>query len=446
MSGGCFKKSNFPRVLFISSHAFNHVSGGGITFSNLFRGWASDCLATVHNDLEPVSIDVCSRYYKLSPIEIDLSFPFNQLPRGKREATHGQNDDSPPMPGTPRASIVRQLALAVLGDRLPERAVLTPALESWIAEFKPELIYTILGTGGLMDLIEAVRIRFNLPLTVHVMDDWMNTSGKGLLGRREMRRMKRQAEQFFEVAALRLGISPAMCDAYENRYGVPFQAFQNTVDVSKWSSLARPYNAAGNPADILYVGSIFPTAQLSSLIDACHAVAQLNEEGTAATLTIASPAAQASRYHSRLAIHPNIRIVDTIIDDQTFFERIGVADMLLLPVNFDDETRTYIRYSMPTKVPAYLVSGTPILAYGPSGVAQIDYARQNDWALVVDQPGTEGIKNGMRELLEDAPLRQRLRTNARRCATQNHDSAVVRQDFQTALCDAAENDHRGKIS
>ncbi len=437
---------SYPRVLFITSHAFNHMSGGGITFSNLFRGWAADCLATAHNDPEPVSSDVCSRYYKLSHDELDLSFPFNQLSRSRRETTHERIDGSPPMFGATRGSIIRQLALAVLGDRFPERAALTPALESWIADFNPDLLYTILGTGGLMNLIEAVRTRFDLPLVVHVMDDWMNTPGKGLLGRPEMRRMKRQAEQFFDVAALRLGISPAMCDAYENRYGVPFQAFQNTVDVSKWSSLARPENTVGNPADILYVGSIFPTAQLSSLIDACHAVAQLNEEGNAATLTIASPAAQAGRYHNLLAVHPSVRIVDTITDDQTFFERIAAADMLLLPVNFDDDTRTYIRYSMPTKIPAYLTSGTPILAYGPSGIAQIDYARDADWALIVDQPGIEGLKNGMRELLENTVMRQRLSMNATQCAAHNHDSSVVRRDFQAALCDAAENDHRKEVS
>ena len=39
-----------PRILFVTSAAFNGITGGGITFSNLFRGWPQDRLFTVHND------------------------------------------------------------------------------------------------------------------------------------------------------------------------------------------------------------------------------------------------------------------------------------------------------------------------------------------------------------------------------------------------------------
>src|SRR6266478_6106911 len=60
----------FPRVLFITPATFNHVSGGGITFSNLFRGWPRDRIATVHNDATPVTTDICERYYRLSEREI----------------------------------------------------------------------------------------------------------------------------------------------------------------------------------------------------------------------------------------------------------------------------------------------------------------------------------------------------------------------------------------
>lgn len=435
----------FPRALIISPNAFNHVSGGGVTFSNLFQGWPSDRLATIHNDPEPVSDDICSRYYFLDRDEIDLIFPFNHLRQASRRTTQKPPAEGHGTPSTGKDSLIRRAALSVLGDRLPERARLTPTLENWIAEFKPDFVYTVLGTGGVMDLIEAVRSRFDLPLVVHVMDDWMNTTGKGLLGCHELRRTRQQAEQFFKIADLRLSISPAMCEAYDRRYGVPFQAFQNTIDVSKWVSTARQGNEVGQPADILYIGSIFSVAQSSSLIDACHAVAELNDQGKEVTLTIASPAVQAARYRDRLMVHPNIKIVGTIADDQAFFQRISAADVLLLPVNFDEETRTFIRYSMPTKVPAYLTSGTPILAYGPSGVAQIDYAKQGDWALIVDQPGVESLATGIRRLLEDDSLRQHLSRNAMKCAAQNHDSAVVRRDFQSALCSVVRKYQRKAI-
>ncbi|MEC7292569.1 MAG: hypothetical protein VXV73_03625, partial [Actinomycetota bacterium] len=39
----------------------------------------------------------------------------------------------------------------------------------------------------------------------------------------------------------------------------------------------------------------------------------------------------------------------------------------------------------PTKVPPYLISNTPIIAYGSNQVAQIKYALDHEWAHVVDK-------------------------------------------------------------
>src|SRR3546814_20737257 len=77
-----------PRVLFVTPHAFNRVTGGGITFSSLFRGWPADRLATAHSDPEPTSDDVCRLYFRLGPAQIDYVWPISCL----RRAGPGQNE------------------------------------------------------------------------------------------------------------------------------------------------------------------------------------------------------------------------------------------------------------------------------------------------------------------------------------------------------------------
>jgi glycosyltransferase involved in cell wall biosynthesis len=124
---------------------------------------------------------------------------------------------------------------------------------------------------------------------------------------------------------------------------------------------------------------------------------------------------------------------------------IAQADALLLPVNFDAATVRYIRYSMPTKVPAYLFSGTPILAYGPAQVAQIRYAKECDWALVVEQQGVAPLAAGLRRLLADGALRGRLSENARRTARERHDALRVRTQFQGLLAQAASGGRSGAL-
>ena len=92
---------------------------------------------------------------------------------------------------------------------------------------------------------------------------------------------------------------------------------------------------------------------------------------------------------------------------------------------------------MPTKVPAYLSSGTPILVYGPRGVAQVDYAADFDWGLVVSERNDGQLAEALRTILSDMPLRESLRSRAQAVARDRHDAGTVRSRFQQALIDAA---------
>lgn len=430
---------DFPRLLFVTPHAFNHRTGGGIAFSNLLRGWPADRLATVHNDDEPVSDDVCRNYFKLGPPELDLAEPFASMRRFMRSTPAASTPpaEAARTPPPPLAGIKR-LGRGLLGDGLPERSQLTPRLARWIADFRPEVLYTILGTNGMMALIEAIRDRFRLPLVVHIMDDWPAALHRhGLLARRERAIMEDRLARLFGDAAECIAISPAMAVAYAKRYGRPFRHFQNTVDVAHWRSSAKTDLTVKPPAEVLYIGSIFPTAQLESLVDCAQAVAALNQAGYPMRLSIATQPHQAARYHQRLAIHPTIRIEDTIADDDAFYARLAAADALLVPVNFDAESIRFIRYSMPAKLPAYMVSGTPILVYGPRDTAQVQYADADKWGHVVATRDRAALSTGIRTVLEDDVLRRRVREAATAAAIRNHDAATVRPAFQSVLAGAS---------
>ncbi len=410
-------ETTFPRVLFITSAAFNHVSGGGITFSNLFRFWPKDRIATIHNDATQVTTDICERYYRLSEREI-TTWPI--LARLRANAASRTAAKSLAAAGAQPGALHR-LKTAVFGDGLPERGILSSPLAVWIAAFRPDIIYTILGSTGMMALIEQVQRRFELPLVVHFMDDWQSAIHRGgVLSAVQRRHMHALIARLVASASLRLGICDAMCNAYESRFGRRFQAFQNTVDVVRWAPLAKREIAAGTPIRLLYTGSVLAFAQADSLIGQIE-------------LDIYSPPAQTAQLRDRLLCDSAIRLHDVIADDETYFRRLADADILLLPVNFDAHSVRYIGLSMPTKVPSYLVSGTPILVYGPDGVAQVDYAREARWGHIVNRPDRAALVHAITQLAGDVPLRRTLSVTARRVAAERHDSAIVRAGFQAAL-------------
>ncbi|MEW5704585.1 MAG: hypothetical protein AB1781_08390 [Pseudomonadota bacterium] len=446
---------DFPRVLFITPHAFNKATGGGITFSNLFDGWPSDRIATAHTDPEPTTGDVCTNYFVLGAEEFDLAAPFAMARRAIGRAavaggpsgptaTFPATDASGPPPALPgekravlRSALIRSAA-RVLGDGLPERVVLSDRLCKWIEAFEPDVLYTILGSNGMMRLVREVRDRYKVPVVVHFMDDWMSSYHRGgLLGPAMRREMVALVQDAVQGARTCLGISPAMCEAFSHRFGRPFEVFQNTIDVSRWARMAKGRRVSGSPADIVYAGSIFPNAQLESLVDCCRAVAALDDSGIAATLTISSPSGQAGRYRDRLAIHPSIQITDTIRDDEAFFHRIAAADLLLLPVNFSRQSIRFIRYSMPTKVPAYLAVGTPIFAYGPRETAQMRYAEREGWAFTLSERNADALVEKLKNALCDEGARARVSAAAMTAASRHHDAATVRARFRDMLRVAA---------
>jgi glycosyltransferase involved in cell wall biosynthesis len=239
------------------------------------------------------------------------------------------------------------------------------------------------------------------------------------------------------AARLRLGICDAMCTEYADRFGQTFLPFQNAVDVARWAKLAKHDIAVGSPIRLLYTGSVLGFAQSDSLAECCAVICLLRAEGMPVELDIYSPPAQTAPLRDRLLCDRAIRLHDVISDDETYFRTLAEADILLLPVNFDAHSVRYIRLSMPTKVPSYLVSGTPILVYGPSGVAQVDYAREAGWGHVVDQPDRTVLANAIKRLAGDLTLRRELSAAARRLAAGRHDSTIVRAGFQTALADCS---------
>ena len=227
-----------------------------------------------------------------------------------------------------------------------------------------------------------------------------------------------------------------MCEAYSARYRKTFIPFQYALDVEQWSSVTKSDLSPAQPPNLLYIGSIFPNAQLDSLIDCARAIAALNAEGFATKLRIVTSIANGARFRHQLVLHPNITVEPPTPGDLSFFENLAGADALLLPVNFDAASVDFIRYSMPTKIPAYLNSGTPVIAYGSAETAQVLYAVEYGWALVVEERSMTRLKDGLKRIVQDSPLRQKL-SGAARKAMANHDARIVRHAFQDALRESA---------
>ena len=99
--------------------------------------------------------------------------------------------------------------------------------------------------------------------------------------------------------------------------------------------------------------------------------------------------------------------------------------------SFDEMERKKVAYSVSTKIADSLASGTPILAYGPSEVASIEYLRKNNSAFCANSESE--LENVLSLLISNEEKRKEIIENALNLAKKNHDSEANCQMIRDVL-------------
>ena len=388
-------RDRYPRVLVVAPIKFNQQAGGGVTMGNLFRGWHQSAIAQIHSDMfTEADYSVCSQYFYL---------PSKKLAAGE-------------IP----------LAEKLLG---------------WCREFKPDIIFArpIDRPSFYWWLPQLLAKELDIPFVTNVMDDWParyearedleeGDNSKSLL--------RSSLQNMFDGAAANIGISPQMCEAYEQRYGNQFVPFHNCIDVAEWSQVTKSYEIK-EEFTLIYLGVVTEDKELWSLKDVRDTVLALRERGYKIKMQIYSAPFCQATIEQHLASPGAIEYAG-YVHPSKLPQILSEADLLVLPINFDEASLKYVGYSIQTKVPEYMASGTPILAYGPAVSPNINYALRDNWGLVVDRPDKQRLAVAIAETIEDEQLRSRLGKYARDLAFRNHDAGVIRDAYRQLLADAAQ--------
>jgi len=440
----------YPRVLVVAAR-FDLVTGGGITLTNLFRGWPRDRMAAAVWHSCEVDPPPCGRQYRLGADELRLLLPLGRLVPGTRVRSVPDLPFTMPAVarttigpvGPPKAGLASRAKRAAYAgiDRLggvdAVRSVrCSRGLLEWVRDVRPQLIYAQPGSLGMTRFAQELAERLALPVAVHVMDDWPSVIfERGLLAPRLRVAADRSFRALIARSAATLAISRPMADEYERRYGGEWQVFHNPVDVARWAAERREDRSWSGTFRIVYAGRV-GLGIGPSIVDVCRAVQDLGREGRPVRLEVFTPSvAQAEELH--LGSFGGVAVHEAVADEKMPATLAG-ADLLVLPYDFAGRAARFACLSYPTKAPAYMATGTPTLVYAPREHALALDAREKDWACVVDTPGVDGLVTAIRGLMDDASLRDRLVEKAVATCEAEHDDRVVRERFRAALARAAE--------
>ncbi|NLM67888.1 MAG: glycosyltransferase family 4 protein [Enterococcus sp.] len=432
----------------IFGQPFNTRQGGGITLSNLFKGWDKDriAVAATGHVMKNITTDVCETNYCLGSDEFRWHFPFNLLQR-KFQSGLMLIDDSQQV-----ATVIKKSRLrSVLVDRY-----FYPALEwfglfhngaeirfsdnfrKWLEKFNPQILYLQVSTYDEIKFARVLIKTLEIPSIIHMMDDWPSTiSTRGPFKKYWQRVIDSEFRELLDEVDIFFSIGEAMTEEYRKRYSKEFIPFHNPIDVSHWQESRRKcYKIDQSDIRLLYSGRI-GVGISESLIEVAEAVESLNQTGLKINLHIQSASSGIDTL-KKLMAYKCVKI-NPYIEYSALPGVFSGADILLIANDFDPEGVLFLRYSMPTKASEYMISATPVLVYSHGDTAISRFFSRHNCGLCVTEHANEKLIEAIKKLVTNEDLRKTLGTNAFELASRLFDGERKRKEFRQLIRETTGN-------
>ena len=439
---------DYCKVL-IFGQTFNDKYGGGITLTNLFKGWPREKIAVADTGhmMYDISTEVCDTYYQLGIEEFKWRFPFvffqRKFPSGlksindKSQKTSVQNK-----PGF-RHTIVNNVFYPALRwsglFHCVSNIEMSSKFKNWISDFNPDVLYIQAATRETVLFATQLVDYLRIPAAIHFMDDWPSTiSSKGLFKDFWKAKIDEELKILLNRVVLHLSISDSMSEEYKKRYGKDFKAFHNPIDTELWLPYTKKnFSIEKENVKILCSGRIGHNGIGESLVEVASAIDTMNGNKLNIKLHIQTPAIDKG-IHDQLSKFSCV-FFNQIAEYSQIPKIFSDADILLLANDFNHEAIKYLKYSMPTKASEYMISGAPILVYTPEQAAVSGFFSKNGCGLCVSRQNKEEIIKAITYLIDKEDYRKEISGKSVQLARDKFDASKVRKQFHSLLSNLKNN-------
>ncbi|MFC2080673.1 glycosyltransferase [Bacteroidota bacterium] len=431
----------YPRVL-ILNQPFNYYSGGGITISNLFKGWPKEKIAvaaTGHSLYNAVS-DSCDTYYQLGTEEHKWIFPLNLIQKSFPSGLKTFENIS----GVSKYSSKSKLRHAFINSYINPilewlglihgvtKISLSEKFKKWLSEYQPEILY--IQASRRDTILFAIRIiKFlKIPAFYHFMDDWPSTiCVKSVFQSYWKSKIDAELRELLDMVDVNLSISDAMAIEYSKRYNKKFITFHNPIETESWLKHTKNiFYLRKDNVKILYSGRI-GIGITDSLENIASAIEKTNSEAINIKLHIQTRT-QDHEIINRLVKYSCV-IINPFVEYEELPKIFAEADILVLPNDFDALGSAYLKYSMPTKASEYMISGTPVLVYAPKDNAVLEFFKDQDCGLCVSEQSIEALQGAIQFIIDNEEFRRKISQNSVTLAKIKFDAKIIQEEFQNLL-------------
>jgi glycosyltransferase involved in cell wall biosynthesis len=432
----------YPRVLIISKTLINDVDSAGASLRSWFGDWPKDRLAQLYSGISVDRGNLSGLTFQLGPGERRFGRLFNKLKYSQLGLAGQPLRTEPERPGNKIHSLTKGVVKKI-GSSMIESGVwelmfppmLSTGLRSLIETFRPSILFAQGFDISFMRLPLMLHKVYGIPICLNIVDDWVeHLYENSLFAPRMQIIVRRTFRRLAAASSLRYTIGDLMAEEYQKRYGLSFIPLMQCDNTARFTPVSDEGSRDYRNAEVIYSGSL-SLDRWRSFIHLAEAARILKSEGINIRIRVYAPFVPPEGA-SHIEKYPEITLHDALPDHKVRHV-LSTADVLFLPESFDSEIRSYIKLSVSTKCHLYMMTGRPVLVYGPPEIGTVDYAKRETWGFVVEKEGVEYLVDALRKLLTSKELRNFLAMNGTSVAARNHDGHVIRErlrnDFVTLM-------------
>ena len=415
---------NDTRVLIISHNVMAKNTSMGKTISSYFQSWNKNNIAQLFFHSEIPTSRCCEKYYRFTDIDALKSV----LKRCHHGQVFGQDDiqdlrdDAVEMgkySNVYNFGRKRSPLIYLLRDTMWRiSSWKSRNLFLWIESFSPNVIFFASGDYSFSYRItEYISKKYNIPVIACCVDDYYlyNENQKSLLGKIRYKLFMENVKRCFERAKYIFTISEEMSCEYSKLFGkicpILYTGARDLSNIEKQKYI--------HPS-ISYLGGL-SLGRYKQLIDIGKSLKSINNPLVPKYLDVYS-AETNPEIIKKMNADNGINFHGKVSGDEVL-EIIVRSTAIVHTESFDTEIMQRVKYSISTKIPDSLASGTCILAYGPRGIASIDYLYRNNAAMVVENE--KDLVVSIKNIFENIELREQIEKNAIELSKKNHSAEKV---------------------
>lgn len=394
----------FPRVLVVAAEPIGPPKNTGITVASMFSEWPADRLAQISLVQATSRSTLCIHHYPESHVLLAARLR-KVIDRRRPLSTEGRQSS----PEAPPVGINRPSWQSAWADSLPLRS--TTALDSFVAGFDPDIVYTPLGFNRVLAIVNRISRVQQIPVVPHFMDDWLPNTYTNRASLVPRRLLEKRLRTTMSAAPVGLAISEEMAHEYSEHYEVPFHPMGNIVDIP-------PETAPKLGSDVIslgYVGGLH-LQRWEMLLDVGRAV---ERQGGRFRLSIHCPESDRHLFSPRFSA-----LRHTVFEGSLDAEQVPAAlvdhHALVHVESADRSTRNFTRLSLSTKIPQYLAAGRPILSYAPTELASVKHLGRSQSAIISAAGELNSLEAAIVKLDDDS-VRHTLGQHGRAFALKHHE-------------------------